>query len=401
MAKNIVFCADGTWNGPEDRTGVSVIDDDDAHGEISNANVTNVVKLFANLDGQPTADTAMLRNEQEKVLRDANGAALQVAKYIHGVGDSRNPVKKVLGGVFGLGVVARIVRGYTFLSRHYDAGDRITIAGFSRGAYTARALGGLVAKVGLLNRATYDPADQATAYRLALAAWAKAKTLSFQGAGRLSTIANHALGLAQEVFALQLPRNGLVPDVPIRALAVWDTVGSLGIPKYAADGRYDLFRFVDTALSDVVQSGFHAMAIDERRVDFPVTAWDKRAGVEQVWFVGAHADVGGGYPQDESRLSDAALSWMMKKLDGTGVRFADSLACTPKPLTANQPIHKPWTQPPFDLTVQVARAVALGQTFHASVVDHWRADETYTFGGEPRLTRAMIDSLVLDHTVYP
>jgi glutathione S-transferase len=400
MAKNIVFCADGTWNGPEDKTGVSVIDDDDAHGEISNSSVTNVVKLFANVVGQPTAESAMLRNEQEKVLRDANGAVVQVAKYIHGVGDSRNPVKKVLGGVFGLGIVARIVRGYTFLSRHYDADDRIYLVGFSRGAYTARALGGLIAKVGLLNRATYDPNDQATAYRLALAAWSKAKTLSFQSAGRLSTIANHALGLAQEVFALQLPRNGLIPNVPIRALGVWDTVGSLGIPKYDKDGRYDLFRFVDTKLSDTVQSGFHAMAIDERRVDFPVTSWDNRAGIEQVWFVGAHADVGGGYPQDESRLADTGLSWMMKKLADAGVRFSDPLAYVPKPLTANQPIHKPWTQPPFNLGVETARAVALGHTFHASVVDHWRADETYAFAGESRLTRAMIDKLVLDKTLY-
>ena len=90
------------------------------------------------------------------------------------MGDSSNPVIKVLGGVFGVGIIARIVRGYTFLSRWYEPGDAIYIVGFSRGAYTARALAGVIAKVGLLNRATYDPEDKAEAYRLAVAAWAKA-----------------------------------------------------------------------------------------------------------------------------------------------------------------------------------------------------------------------------------
>src|SRR6185295_346112 len=102
-----------------------------------------------------------------------------------------------------------------------------------------------------------------------------------------------------------------------------DTVGSLGIPAYAADTRFDVYRFTDTALSTRVELGFHAMAIDELRRDFPVTRWDARDGIEQVWFAGAHADVGGGYLPVESRLSDIGLSWMMKKLaDRSKVLFA-------------------------------------------------------------------------------
>jgi len=80
MAKNIVFCADGTWNGPADKTGVSVIDNDDAHGEIGNSSVTNVVKLFLNLPGRATPESAMLRNEQEKVCTDpGTGGTVQVS----------------------------------------------------------------------------------------------------------------------------------------------------------------------------------------------------------------------------------------------------------------------------------------------------------------------------------
>ena len=123
MPKRIVFCADGTWNGPESQTGVAPMDAGDENGELQGAKVTNVVKLFANLAGRVTPQTMTMRDEQEKLLPDAAGATVQVAKYIHGVGDSDSFLKKAMGGMFGMGVIARIVRGYTFISRHYDAGE--------------------------------------------------------------------------------------------------------------------------------------------------------------------------------------------------------------------------------------------------------------------------------------
>ena len=123
MPKRIVFCADGTWNGPEQQTGVTPIDSDDNHGELNGATVTNVVKLFANLAGRVTPETMTMRDEQEKVLLDAAGNVVQIGKYIHGVGDSNSFLKKAMGGMFGMGVIARIVRGYTFISRNYEPGD--------------------------------------------------------------------------------------------------------------------------------------------------------------------------------------------------------------------------------------------------------------------------------------
>lgn len=134
MSKNIVFCADGTWNGPGTVLTTLEIDSADGSGKLPPDAITNVVKLFANLAGHVTPDTVALRYEAEKLLD-----GLQIAKVLHGVGDSSNPILKVLGGVFGVGVIARILRGYTFLSRNYLPGDAIHILGFSRGAYTARA----------------------------------------------------------------------------------------------------------------------------------------------------------------------------------------------------------------------------------------------------------------------
>jgi len=112
MAKRIVFCADGTWNSPDQ-------DEDDDRS----SDPTNVYKLFAGLSGSPAADDA---DEQERMLFEG-GRLVQVAKYLHGVGDLSNPVRKVVGGVFGAGILSRIVRGYTFVSRHYRPGDDIVL----------------------------------------------------------------------------------------------------------------------------------------------------------------------------------------------------------------------------------------------------------------------------------
>jgi uncharacterized protein (DUF2235 family) len=149
MSKTIVFCADGTWNGPQEP------DSDD-----KTAHPTNVFKLFLNLAGKDTAGTYLLENEQERLLSAADGSPQQVSKYLHGVGDSDNPLVQALGGSIGAGLVTRIVRGYTFISRNYAVNDRIYIIGFSRGAYTARALAGLIATKGLLDATKIDLTDK-------------------------------------------------------------------------------------------------------------------------------------------------------------------------------------------------------------------------------------------------
>jgi glutathione S-transferase len=272
-----------------------------------------------------TTDTLALRNEQEKVLLNPDGSVAQVGKYLHGVGDSSNFLIRLLGGTLGVGIISRIVRGYTFISRHYTPGDEIHIVGFSRGAYTARALAGMIARIGLLNPHSYDANDKKQAYQLGVAAWCKSKGVTLHGAGKLSVLATRFLDFVQGFYAEQLHDDALIPDVDIKSVAVWDTVGSMGIPVYEKDMRFDMFRFADTSLSPRVEHGFHAMAIDELRIDFPVTRWDERKGIAQVWFPGAHADVGGGYPKAESGLSDIALTWMTEQLAAIGMAFATPL----------------------------------------------------------------------------
>lgn len=354
MAKFIVFCADGTWNGP---------DQDEINDR--HTDVTNVYKLFLCLAGVEDEASKRLENEQEKSLAK-HGQVMQVAKYIHGVGDSNNPIHKILGGVFGAGIISRIVRGYTFISREYQPGDQIVLLGFSRGAYTARALAGMIAKQGLL--AKPFTADKEDAYKWGARAWYHYRSDSGQGnwwtrlVGGISNLPDF------------LTRRAIKPDDfvavdSIKAVAVWDTVGALGFPRYDKQHRADVFEFADNRLSSKVEYGFHAVSLDEQRGDFTPSLWESSDRVEQVLFAGAHSDVGGGYPvtNNESGLSDIALLWMIEKLKTTGLQFGcpDCPVTTPDPAGSS---HKPWQHVPFKEGVKALRDFnGKGLSVHQSI----------------------------------
>jgi len=337
MSKNIIFCADGTWNGPGEP------DSDD-----KTAPDTNVFKLFLNLDGKDDPGTTKLEKEQERSLKTDDGTVQQVAKYLHGVGDSANFLVKVLGGTLGAALITRIVRGYTFISRNYQPGDKIFLIGFSRGAYTARALAGMITAKGLLDAKRLDLADKNNAYRLGVAVWFDYRKAALQGdPGRLSNLVGAVFDFP--VFLMHPPEQDKFVPAPIEAVAVWDTVGALGIPVYNERLiRLDVFRFADTKLSANVRNGRHAIAVDEERTDFSPTLWDDRERVVQVLFPGAHADVGGGYPLagGQSGLSDGALKWMLDELTALGVRFSDTPTVVPNPDPSGA-AHQPWAHLPF------------------------------------------------------
>jgi hypothetical protein len=131
--------------------------------------------------------------------------------------------------------------------------------------------------------------------------------------------------------------------IKIQSVAVWDTVGAMGIPFcdwHIPGTTLDVFKFTDTALRENVIHGIHAMSIDEKRPPFTPTFWDDRENVIQRLFSGAHSDVGGGYT--EHGLSDCALKWIMEQLkERNAIKF--DAAC----VTAIQPhalddAHRPW-----------------------------------------------------------
>jgi uncharacterized protein (DUF2235 family) len=284
--RKLVVCADGTWND-EDRQCAP----------------TNVAKLHRALKTQHV----------ERVP--------QLVFYHSGVGTKWD--ERLHGGAFGFGINRNIKQCYRFLVDNYQPGDELYFVGFSRGAYTVRSLAGLINNAGIVK----DPKHIDAAFKL-YRARRDSKRPSSDASREFRRTHSHPR-------TAHLAADGGAPD--IKFIGVWDTVGSLGIPL----PFFSVFRrilplvgidwwFHDTRLSKLVQNAFHALAIHERRSDFPVTLWHqdlnadgkpKRADqvLEQRWFPGVHSDVGGGY--GASGLSDLSFLWMVAKAQSCGLEF--------------------------------------------------------------------------------
>lgn len=365
--KTIIFCADGTWNG---------VDVDSDHDGVPD--LTNVRRFFDALSGDYRKDQIHLQNEQEVKLTD-QGTPQQIAKYLHGVGDSRNPITRLFEGAVGAGVVQRIVRGYTFISRNYEPGDHIVLIGFSRGAYTARALGGLIASEGVLCVNEYawnEDGGREDAYAAGALVWRRYRDKAAQTLSSRVRLADALSNLPSWLRNLSGEQVKTTQVDEIGAIGVWDTVGAMGIPRMDDQGRaVDAYRFADTALNKKVKNGFHAVAADEKRVLFTPCLWEPRSGIRQVLFAGAHADVGGGYPQKESGLSNAPLAWMMQSVQAVvPIHFADSPPSGDHTAVMHDESQKPlfssganWRTFGSDSKLQI----------HPSLVDRTRANVGY------------------------
>jgi hypothetical protein len=310
-----------------------------------------VFKLYAQLSSTAPADPNA--DEQESSQADAAGNMIQSARYIYGVGASTNPINQLFGGAVGAGLAARIVRGYTYLSRVYNPGDNIFLIGFSRGAYTVRALAGLVLFSGLMDRSTYDPADNAAAYALGAGAWYRYQHTVAVNGGWLGGFDRLIAGLPG-IF--DNPPQKYVPVQGIRSIGVWDTVSSYLLNAAAANDsdKVDLLPLANTKLSQNVQRGFQAISLDERRNVFTPILWDAAVNVVQAFFPGGHCDVGGGYA--EAGLSDNTLEWMIDKLSSQGLLLYPFPSYNPAPNPAapahQQWLYSPWTNSLFTLATR-------------------------------------------------
>ncbi|MEZ0581008.1 DUF2235 domain-containing protein [Nocardioides sp. MH1] len=268
--KRLVVCCDGTWNKPDNET------------------ITNIEKIARTVQTDP----------------GASGPADQLVYYVSGVGAGSYRADKILGGAFGFGLYHNVVACYRFLAQNYEPGDQIFIFGFSRGAYTARSLAGMIGRVGLLTRLALVEERLPTAVHLY----------------QRRPPAAGAFGESVEEF-----KHDHCHAATVDFLGVFDTVGALGVPGFM---RFTP-RFHDVRLGADVKCARHALAIDETRRKFAPTFWeapepgpDGRAEdprVKQVWFEGAHSDVGGGYR--ETGLSDTALLWMAREAHAAGLVF--------------------------------------------------------------------------------
>jgi uncharacterized protein (DUF2235 family) len=328
--KNIVLLSDGTGN--------------------SSAKVlkTNVWRLYQALD-----------------LRDPEK---QIAYYDDGVGTSSFKPLAILGGIFGFGLKRNVIDIYSFCCRNYSKGDRIYGFGFSRGAFTIRVVAGFIARIGLIR---YDGNDEHLARDGEIAYREYRKARNFRSGGNLLIGPLRALRDWVSHVIFRKPSFGqldLIDVEKIDFLGVWDTVDAYGGPieeiTRAIDYWYWPLSMPDQFMNHKIGRACHALALEEERDAFRPVLWDDRyvrtpdglvpldrgwtppqrpepdkphvddERISQVWFVGVHSDIGGGYSR--AGLAYRTVAWMIERAKVYG------LECLPYQEQALQPFIDPY-----------------------------------------------------------
>jgi uncharacterized protein (DUF2235 family) len=307
--RRIVVLCDGTANRPDTLP----------HGESTATNIWKLSQMLEDDDlqtvwyeagvGSDSSSTAQRARRTQRLL-----ATTGVSGGVRFWAGFRTLLTAIEGG-FGVGISETIVNAYKAIVHLYRPGDRIYLVGFSRGAFAARCIAGVISRCGLLRveherfsadvvqiyRTRREPADEV---RLRL-------DMVYPGRG-----------------SSQAGRPDCRHNIAVEFLGVFDTVASLGFPLWGWWFRFSPIwenRPFSTDPAGVCQNIYHALAMDERRSQFFPTLFTKPKGphqpatLQQVWFRGAHADLGGGYTRHD--LSDVPLHWMMTAMMRHGLTF--------------------------------------------------------------------------------
>jgi uncharacterized protein (DUF2235 family) len=279
MPKNIVICCDGTSN------------------EFDGAR-TNVVKLYQMLVHDPNVQTTYYHPGLGTM--EAAGALTAFARWW----------TKLAGFAFGYGLKNDIRDIYVFLMNAYQPGDKVYLFGFSRGAYTVRAVAALLHLYGLIRKGN----ETLVPYAIRMI-----RRINDQNAGRNPD--NDKSDIAKTlILAQQFKQTFAACECNPHFVGVWDTVNSVGWVE-------NPLRLPFTGHNPSIEIGRHAIAIDERRMFFQPNLWRPRPkplrtgpkDLMQVWFPGSHGDVGGGYPEEDCGLSKVALEWMLREAQHKGL----------------------------------------------------------------------------------
>lgn len=270
--KRIIICCDGTQNKPNqiDRNTLAP---------------TNVVKIA--------------RAIKTGVNHPHYGNAIkQLVYYDQGVGNGWI-VKRIVEGLTGSGLSKNILDAYRYLVCNYEYRDEIYLFGFSRGAFTVRSLAGFIKACGLLNKKKIEPNNLDKAIEKAFFLYKV-----------------HHRAKAHEDYFNEYKLKYGHQNPRIKFLGVWDTVASLGIPIWGKSNFEWNSYHNHSDIHSIVDKICHAVAIDEYRKQFRPTLFDNmNDNINQMWFVGSHSNIGGGY--SDSGLSDISLKWMIEELEET------------------------------------------------------------------------------------
>jgi len=338
VSKRVILCFDGEWDRPPDagaRTASSkpILGQSRSSAGSDVRSATNVFQLF------------------QSILPHASDGRVQQKWYEPGTGVRW--FHRFREGAFGYELDRTILQGYAYLAATYDPGDEVYIYGFSRGAYTARSLVGLLALAGLPLPTVLNGHGASIVREAARALASSGGAVEYLHeclTGMIIDPDDHAINDAYGMYRAlphtpeasrrALSRHRGAVEVPVAVLGLWDTVGPLGIPtsalKWLNEHRYN---FRDTELSPIVHQAYHALAIDEHRADHNATLWTSPAKtgqvIEQRWFAGSHGDLGGIYL--DRRMADVSLAWIQRNSAAQGLAIEPS--GIPETLNVFSPIH--------------------------------------------------------------
>jgi uncharacterized protein (DUF2235 family) len=318
--RQLILCCDGTNNN---FTG--------------GVNDTSVVKLRELLAAQA--------DPEQRIFYDpgvGNAGVLPEATFgaqLRGLGE------RIAGLAFGRGVFENIAEAYRFLMREYQAGDQLFIFGFSRGAFTARGVAGLVNLFGILK-----PEARTMVPTLL--------HLYFSDSSKIDPRSKDQA--RPEALAAQICRTFGQGEVPIHFVGVWDTVASVGMwpfglkltAKPTLEGKH--FIHVRQALAlDEMRAQFTPRLYAEDNGDFACAPGFGTGTLKQLWFRGSHCDVGGGYLPSESTLSWTPLEWLVDEARTLGLRVGAPAALKdPSPPRIHNQL---WTTPLWAVTGMALR----------------------------------------------
>ena len=344
--------------------------------------------------GQKDTNVLRLCNHVKQVANPAH-----ILYYDPGVGspDSVPPTglldwakrfaERIGGLASGQGIYANIAEAYLFLMHHWRGPqDRIYLFGFSRGAFTARAVAGMVNLFGLL-RPEHEPLLP-TLIHVYFSQPSNTGNLWTRAVGRLhassarpgkaaAEVAGHTEasvvggrlvpgreGLAEQIKALFV---GPQRFADVHWVGVWDTVESVGLPGPLSKSNPASATLAGKRMLNVR----HALSLDEHRWAFEPRIYEEpgdmsgKQTLKQRWFPGVHCDIGGSYTQDEAGISNRALDWMLAELS-TDLQIPPSAKLQTAHLVRHDPLYDtPWWALAGMSLRNVAPVIAGGRKFKA------------------------------------
>ncbi|OBT76954.1 hypothetical protein VF21_04169 [Pseudogymnoascus sp. 05NY08] len=332
--RRLIIACDGTWTNSY------------SDAPTANALADLLPNIFSHITVTlPSNITRICRalNTSAVATEDTEPCPAQIVFYHPGIGTDGGIEDRIIGGATGATISLHISECYGFICNNWQVGDEIFLFGFSRGAYTARAIATLITDIGLLTTKGmeffFQIFEDWKNQNVPEVLEKQIKEEKLNGARGAFKGLPATPPMPSKAYTDELAKRGYTrPSVPVKVLGVFDTVGALGVPPifglHISATELMQYSFVNTKVSQVVEYAFQALALDDHRAAFAPAVWEQPQQpaalktLAQAWFPGVHSNIGGAGGYDDQSLANDTLAWMLAQLQtldvsGNGLPLLD------------------------------------------------------------------------------